>query len=303
VQAGAHREPVPPMRAQHLRKPGMEHEMLQAPRYEAPDYVGSGKLEDMVAIVTGGDSGIGRAVAVLFAREGADVAVLHLAEERDARETVAAIEREGRRGIAIAGDVKDPAFCERAVRRVLERFGRLDILVNNAAFQEHTENLEDLDDEHLQETLQTNIGGYFHMARAALPHLPRGGCISTPVGDGAVRQQAPARLFRDQGRDPRLHQELGRQPARAGIRVNCVAPGPVWTPLNPADKQGEDVAQFGAKERHGPAGATGRNSRPRTSSWHRPAAPATSTAWCCPSWAAPADRKIGSEPLFSLQAE
>src|SRR5205085_10400235 len=110
--------------------------------------------EDMLAVGTGGESGVGRAVAGLFAREGAEVAVLHLAEELDARETVAAIEREGRRGIAIAGDVKDPAFCERAVKRVLEQFGRLDILVNNAAFQEHAEKLEDLDEEHLQETLQ-----------------------------------------------------------------------------------------------------------------------------------------------------
>jgi NAD(P)-dependent dehydrogenase (short-subunit alcohol dehydrogenase family) len=247
VQAGHRREPTPPMPAQHLAKPGMEHAMLARPRYLAPDYVGSGKLEGMAAIVTGGDSGIGRAVAVLFAREGADVAVLHLAEPRDARETVRAVEKEGRRAIAIAGDVKDPAFCRRAVQRTLEAFGRLDILVNNAAFQEHTERLEDLDELHLQETLQTNIGGYFHMARAALPHLPRGGSI---INTGSETALFGSKHLLDysatKGAIHAFTKSLAGNLLERGIRVNCVAPGPVWTPLNPADKKGEAVSQFGA---------------------------------------------------------
>jgi NAD(P)-dependent dehydrogenase (short-subunit alcohol dehydrogenase family) len=247
VQAGPRREPATPMPAQHLAKPGMEHDMLQKPRYLAPDYVGSGKLEGMAAIVTGGDSGIGRAVAVLFAREGADVAVLHLAEEVDAAQTVAAVEREGRRAIALAGDVKDPAFCARAVRRVVARFGRLDILVNNAAFQEHSDKLEDLDEEHLQETLQTNIAGYFHMARAALAYLPRGGCI---INTGSETAFFGSKHLLDysatKGAIHAFTMSLAGNLLERGIRVNCVAPGPVWTPLNPADKKGEAVSQFGA---------------------------------------------------------
>ena len=158
VQAGPRRQPVR-MPAQHLAKPGNEHELELAPRYLAPDYHGSGKLEGMRALVTGGDSGIGRAVAVLFAREGADVAILHLDEHEDAAQTAAQVEAEGGRSMVIAGDVRDPAFCEDAVARVVEELGGLDILVNNAAFQLHCHRLEDLDDEHLQQTLQTNIAG------------------------------------------------------------------------------------------------------------------------------------------------
>ncbi|MGH8026364.1 MAG: SDR family oxidoreductase [Pseudoxanthomonas sp.] len=246
VQAGARRQPLNPMPAQHLRKPGNEHELELQPRFQAPGYKGSDKLKGMAAIVTGGDSGIGRAVAVLFAREGADVAVLHLDEGKDARETKKRVEAEGGRCVVIAGDVKDPGFCETAVKKVVKAFGRLDILVNNAAFQLHSENLEDLSEEHLQQTLQTNIAGYFHMARAALPHLPTGGSI---INSGSETGLFGSKHLLDysatKGAIHAFTMSLASNLLERGIRVNCVAPGPVWTPLNPADKPAEEVAEFG----------------------------------------------------------
>jgi NAD(P)-dependent dehydrogenase (short-subunit alcohol dehydrogenase family) len=246
VQAGARKQPEK-MPAQHLAKPGNEHELQLQPRFLAPDYKGSGKLEGKVALVTGGDSGIGRAVAVLFAREGADVAIAYLDEHEDARETVAHVEREGRRAIAVAGDVKDPRFCEDAVARTVRELGRLDILVNNAAFQEHTARLEDLDEAHLQETLQTNIGGYFHMARAALPHLGPGACIINSGSETGIF--GSPKLLDYSATKGAIHaftKALASNLLERGIRVNAVAPGPVWTPLNPADKDAEGVAKFGA---------------------------------------------------------
>ena len=170
VQAGARPQPtdLPP---QHQSKPGSEQDLALQPRYEAPDYLGSDKLKDMAAVITGGDSGIGRAVAVLFAREGADVAIVYLNEHEDAEETRRAVEAEGQRCVLIPGDVKDSAFCRQAIDDSVKAFGKLDILVNNAAFQAHADSLEDLTDEQLDETFRTNILGYMYMARAALPHL------------------------------------------------------------------------------------------------------------------------------------
>ena len=246
VQAGVRKQPEK-MPAQHLAKPGNEHELQLQPRFLAPDYKGSGKLAGKVALVTGGDSGIGRAVAVLFAREGADVAIAYLDEHEDARETVGHVEREGRRAIAVAGDVKDPRFCEDVVAKTVAAFGRLDVLVNNAAFQEHTARLEDLDDEHLQETLQTNIGGYFHMARAALPHLGPGACIINSGSETGIF--GSPKLLDYSATKGAIHaftKALASNLLERGIRVNAVAPGPVWTPLNPADKDAEGVAKFGA---------------------------------------------------------
>jgi len=167
--------------AQHLKKPGKESELKPAPFYEAPQYLGSDKLKDMVALITGGDSGIGRAIAVLYAREGADVAIVYLDEHTDAEATRKAVEAEGRRCITIAGDVANSGFCAEAVKKTVSTFGKLDILVNNAAFQEHESKIEDLDDEHFEHTLRTNLFGYFYMARAAVPQM-RNGCSILMTG-------------------------------------------------------------------------------------------------------------------------
>ncbi|MET0542603.1 MAG: SDR family oxidoreductase [Variovorax sp.] len=245
VQAGTRVQPsrLPP---EKHRKPGREADMKLKPRFMAPDYKGSGKLEGMSAIVTGGDSGIGRAVAVLFAREGADVAVVYLSEKEDAEATKLAIEAEGRRCILIGGDVRRGAFCERAVQQTLKAFGKLDILVNNAAFQMHADKLEDITDERMDLTLQTNIGGYMRMARAAVPHLRSGASI---INTGSRTGLGGSRNLLDysatKGAIHAFTKALALNLIDQGIRVNAVAPGPVWTPLNPADKKADDVRKFG----------------------------------------------------------
>ena len=246
VQAGQRRYPAPPQPRQRLEKPGNESELEPQPRYEAPEYRGSGKLEGKVALITGGDSGIGRAVAVLYAREGADVAIVYLSEDEDAEETRRAVEDEGRRAILIPGDVTDSYFCEQAVERTVRELGGLDILVNNAAFQEHVESLEDLTDEQLERTFRTNIFGYFYMARASLRHLDRGDSI---INTGSVTGiQGSKQLLDYSATKGAIHaftKSLAQNVVDRGIRVNCVAPGPVWTPLNPADQDPEKVAEFG----------------------------------------------------------
>lgn len=244
-QAGARRQPEK-MPAQNIAKPGNEHELDLQPRFLAPDYVGSGKLQGMRAVITGGDSGIGRAVAVLFAREGADVAVLHLDEAADAKITRQHVEAEGARCLVIAGDVRDPRFCDKAAQKVVKTFGGIDILVNNAAFQLHCQRLEDLEDEHLQETLQTNIAGYIQMARAVLPYMGEGASIINSGSEtGLFGSKSLIDYSATKGAIHAFTKALASQLLPRGIRVNCVAPGPVWTPLNPADKQAPDVGEFG----------------------------------------------------------
>lgn len=236
------------MPAQHQRKPGLESKLDPRPNYQAPHYKGADKLSKKVALITGGDSGIGRAVAVLFAREGADIAFTYLRPElSDAEETQEAIAAEGRQAITIEGDVRDAEFCRDAVKRTVKEFGRLDILVNNAAFQQHQKGLEEVSEEQWDRTFKTNIYGYFHMTKAALSYLQKGGAI---INTGSITGLEGSKELLDyastKGAIHAFTKSLAQNLVEKGIRVNCVAPGPVWTPLNPSDQDAKAVAEFGA---------------------------------------------------------
>lgn len=244
----ADREPKSPFPKQHQEKPGLESKLDPRPRFTAPEYRGSGKLNGKVALITGGDSGIGRAVSVLFAREGADIAIVYLPEEQsDADETKRHVEKEGRSCLLLPGDVMDAGFCIEAVEQTVEQYEHVDILVNNAAFQQSQETIEDITDEQFDRTFKTNIYGYFRMAKAALKHLKAGDVI---INTGSITGLEGKKTLIDysstKGAIHAFTKSLAQNLVERGIRVNGVAPGPVWTPLNPSDSDAEKVAEFGA---------------------------------------------------------
>ena len=239
--------PKPPMPKQHQEFPGLEKEVHPRPQYKAPLYKGADKLKGKTALISGGDSGIGRAVAVLFAREGADVAIMFLPEEEtDARETQRAIEAEGQRALLLPGDVTDPDYCEECIDRTIDEFGALDILVNNAAFQKNQESIEDVDLEQMERTFRTNFFGYFYLAKFAVPRMKKGSCI---INTGSITGLEGEKTLLDysatKGAIHAFTKSLAQNLVEKGIRVNAVAPGPVWTPLNTQAKPAEEVTKFG----------------------------------------------------------
>ena len=243
------REPTPPFPAQHQEGVGLEGRLDPPPRYKAEAYRAAGKLEGKVALITGGDSGIGRAVAVLYAREGASVAITYLPEEQpDADETKKAIESAGAKCLAVAGDLTDPAFCDSVVEQTVRHFGKLDIVVANAAHQNRKPSLEDVTDEEFDTTFKTNIYSYFRLSRAALRHMKAGSVIVATSSETGIKgaKELPD-YSATKGAINAFTKSLAIDLISKGIRVNAVAPGPVWTPLNPSDDgmTAKDVSTFG----------------------------------------------------------
>jgi NAD(P)-dependent dehydrogenase (short-subunit alcohol dehydrogenase family) len=247
--------PKPPHPSQQQDPPGLESEMDPKPDYGEESYKGSGKLEGKAAVITGGDSGIGRAVALAFAREGADVLISYLSEESDAKETARVVEASGRRCVTIPGDIQDEAHCRAIIDRAVKEFGKVDILVNNAAFQMSRESIEEISTDEFDRTLKTNLYAMFWLTRAAVPHMPAGGAVintSSIQADSPSPQLLPYAMTKAaiQNFTGGLAQMLGKK----GIRANCVAPGPIWTPLIPATMPPEKVKNFGKDVALGRAG-------------------------------------------------
>lgn len=244
-------EPQLPFAEQHQQQPGLECELSPRPRFAAESYQAAGKLRGKVALITGGDSGIGRAVAVLFAREGANVAINYLAsEQRDAETTRQHVQDAGKECLLIPGDLSDATFCLRLIADVVKNFGQLDILVSNAAHQTRKEQLEDLTDEELETTFAINIFAYVRLARAALPHMNPGSVIlATSSETGIFGSKKLPDYSATKGAINAFTKALAQSLITRGIRVNAVAPGPVWTPLNPSDPglKSKEVAKFGEK--------------------------------------------------------
>lgn len=231
------------------RQPGREHEMRPEPRYEGKDYKPAGKLEGMATVITGGDSGIGRAVAVHFAKEGADVAIIYLEEDSDAELVKAEVEEQGRRALLLRGDIGDPEFCRDAIGQVVDEFGRLDVLVNNAAEQHEAQSLAEIPDEQIERTFRTNIFSQFYLTRAALEHMKKGASIINTTSITAFRGSPHLMDYAStKGAILAFTRSLATNLAEQGIRVNAVAPGPIWTPLIPASFPAEEVAKFGADQ-------------------------------------------------------
>lgn len=253
-------EPKPPFPARKQESPGLERDLKPRPLYEAKKYRPAGKLEGKIALITGGDSGIGRAVAVLYAREGADVAFTYLPQEKpDAVETCAAIEAAGRRAFPLEGDLSDPEFCREIVEKTVREFGRLDIFVNNAAYQKRKNSFEEMTFEEWRHTFAVNLDPYFHIVKAAVPHMAPGSAIIATSSQTAFEgtEELPDYSTTKAGIN-NFTKVLAKMLVSKGIRVNAVAPGPVWTPLNPADA---GLSPEGVKE-FGQSGPFGRPAQP-----------------------------------------